>query len=432
MGTRRLSVGQVIVAGCLVVALVFGVTYAKVLMGPAQTPKIDTKGNPTLLGFQETAWPVDPNNADAATVTEWHVEGHHNFWFDNTTPSPVQVYLRDKTCKCTKVELVVLPEDLKDKPADERDRRAATEANLGWHVLDRDDNKGLTVPAHSAGGVRLTWKAERLGKERLAATLWNESGALNGDPITLAVNLDLVPAMQVCAEDDLKEATPEKEVPVGTLAAGDAQTVNLLAWSATRSEFSLKVKPPDEPCIQCGAPQRLSKEDCERLAKSGSKPVRCAYRVPVTVREHTEDGKQFDLGRFRKFIQFTSDPGIDPTSVAVGGMVRGDITVGTADDHDMVILGSFKEDEGKSKQLPVTTTEGKLELELAEAPEFLKVDLKEQENAGQLGKTWLLTVTVPPKGLTGEIPRHTRIVLKTKGERPRRLSIPVTGNAYVP
>jgi hypothetical protein len=362
-----------------------------------------------------------------------HVEGHHDFWFTNRTASPVEVFLKEQSCKCTKVQIAVLPDDLKDKAQDQLDRLVADGAKLDWRALDKNVNKGVTVPAHGAGGVRLNWKPEQLGKVRLTATLWTESGgALSGDPVDLAVSLDLAPPLMVSPESDLKDANPEREIDVGTLAAGDTRTVNLLAWSATRDHLKVKVQPPAEPCIECGAPQELQKAECERLGKRDNRQVRCAYLVPVTVREHTEDGKMLDLGRFRKTIQFTTDePGVEPAALAVAGMVRGDITVGTPEDHDLINLRSFKWDEVKEETIHLTSPDGRLQLEVADHPDFLEAVLKDVTPKGQVGKEWDLTVRVPPKAVNGEV-RRARIVLTTKGDHPRRISIPVTGIAYVP
>jgi hypothetical protein len=49
-----------------------------------------------------------------------------------------------------------------------------------------------------------------------------------------------------------------------------------------------------------------------------------------------------------------------------------------------------------------------------------------------VGKNWRLHVEVLPDRVRGEFPRDSsKIVLKTKGDKPRRLTIPVRGNVYV-
>ena len=77
---------------------------------------------------------------------------------------------------------------------------------------------------------------------------------------------------------------------VGTLLAGDVKTINLLCWSFTRPAFTVKPEPPDDPCLTCGEPQKLSEDDCKKVTDTNAipSPILSAYRVPVTVRERTE------------------------------------------------------------------------------------------------------------------------------------------------
>jgi hypothetical protein len=433
MGKRRFSVGQMIVLGVLVIGLVFGVTYLALKAGTAQPPRPvapPSPNGPGLLVFSETQWPTDetnPANTEAAAIAETKAEGHHDFRFTNSTANTVELFLHEKTCKCTSVEAVLLPEAAKDTtPA------AADAAKLDWHVIE-PHAKGFPIPGHSAGAVRLRWNPERLGKDRLSAMLWTDAGAASGEPITLSVNLDLVAPLMVSAEDDVKVGPVDNDVYVGTLAAGDVRVVNLVAWSATRPKFDLKVEPPDHPCIQCGEPKPLDEPERAALGKKAKHKVLCGYRVPVTVREETADGKQLDLGLFRKFVKFTvTKGGIEPVAVALAGNVHGDITLGQPEDHEIIDLKSFRQDREKSQPFILSTPNPKLELEVAEVPEFLKVDLKTEASPGQLGKSWQMNVTVPPGALTGPVPPRTRIVLRTRGDRPRRILIPVTGIAYVP
>ena len=151
-----------------------------------------------------------------------------------------------------------------------------------------------------------------------------------------------------------------------------------------------------------------------------------------SVSERTEDGTQFDLGRFRRQVVVSSEPGIDPVTVVVTGIVHGDVAVGGSEDRELVDLGSFERQEGATRHITLSTVNGKLELEVESSPDFLQAQLEEQaKDEGLLGKTWTLTVKVPPDTLAGPVPLYTAIILKTKGERPRRIRVPVIGTAYV-
>ena len=438
MGKRRLSVTQVVVLGCVVVLVVFVGTYTSILIGGGGTPP--PKGNPApqgppaQLAFDDTKWPLDLANPDAAAIWERHKKGRHDFWFENTGNAPVEVWLNTKNCKCTNVEIALLPDEMRGKVKAERDQFGAAAA-LEWHSLKQDDRKSFTVPPQKAGGVRLSWDSEKEARQSLVAELRTESGGVTGEPVSLRLGLDLVPAFVVTPEDNMKEGGRNADVPLGTIGSGDTRTVNLIAWSSTRDQFGLKVEPPEDPCVQCGKPVAVDKEECKNLAGQAEKPVLSAYRVPVTVSERTEDGTQFDMGRFRRLVKFTSDPGIDLVTVAITGIVHGEVTVGSAEDREVIDLQSFERHDGRSKTISLTTVDGKLELEVESYPDFLKAELKEvkpeEQGTGLLGKTWTLTVTVPPDGLAGPVPPHTSVVLKTRGDRPRRIHIPVIGNAYV-
>jgi hypothetical protein len=368
---------------------------------------------------------------------EWQAAGQRDFWFRNDRDDPVQALVNRVGCaSCTRVELCVLPEELKNLKPEELDARAQDPA-LSWQVLDPNDNKGLTVPAHAAGGVRLHWqKKERaFGPQVISADLETESRKTLGHTITLRASLAFVDPVMVGSEDVLKEAPKEgKEVEVsfGTLLAGDVKTVNLLCWSFTRPAFTLKSEPPDYPCVSCGAPQKLSADECKKVGEAIPTPILCAYRVPVTVRERTADGRQLDLGRFRRHVKFTTDAIQETGDTTISGVVRGDITVGTDKERDLVLLGSFERSQGTTKDVTLTTERAGLNLEVESKPEFLTAELREEQGLGLLGKTWTLSVTVPPDTtLSGPVPPHSYIVLRTKGDKPRRINIPVIGNAYV-
>jgi hypothetical protein len=150
------------------------------------------------------------------------------------------------------------------------------------------------------------------------------------------------------------------------------------------------------------------------------------------VRERTADGRQLDLGRFRRHVKFTTDAIQETGDTTISGIVRGDITVGTDKERDLVLLGSFERSQGTTKDVTLTTERAGLNLEVESKPEFLTAELREEQGLGLLGKTWTLSVTVPPDTtLSGPVPPHSYIVLKTKGGNPRRINIPVIGNAYV-
>jgi hypothetical protein len=442
MRTASVTIKQTVLLIGVVVVLVFLVTYATTVLRPTEntnikTPSSAAAGSEMQLAFASAMmWPAPTSDKPEPLPApwEWQAAGQHDFWFQNNRDDPVQVAVNAVGCaSCTRVELCVLPEDLKRMKPDQLDAHAQ-DPGLTWQVLSPQDSKGVTVPAHAAGGVRLHWqKKERAsGPQTISAELETESHRSVGQSITLRVGLAFVDPVMIAAEENLKEASKGSEISVGALLAGDVKTVNLLCFSLTRSAFKVKAEAPADPCITCGTPEAFTAEECRSASSALPTPILCAYRVPVTVRERTDDGKQLDLGRFRRHVQFTSDAVSENGDAVLTGTVRGDIMVGTVErERDLLLLGSFERSVGTTKEITLTTEQANLNLEVESKPEFLTAELHEEKGAGVLGKTWTLSVTVPPDALDGSIPPHTYVVLKTKGAKPRRVNIPVIGLAYV-
>ena len=430
---RSFSIRQLVLLGLGVVTVVFGVAYARMYIGTPPPPTGADKVKAAQLTFSSVLWP-DEATDQSGPPYELHVAAHHAFWYRNDTDKPVEVSLISKTCKCTKVEICTLPPDLQGAAAEALDRQAES-PSLAWKKLEAEEGRPFTVPAHAAGGVRLNWKGESLGPKGLAADLHTDSAGVAGDPIHLEARVNFVLGMRVSAEDHMKDAPLNTDVSVGTLEERGTRSLELLCWSATRDHFDVQVEaePPADPCVTAGKPAPLSKAECAALGPQ----IRCAYRVPVTVRERTPDGHQFDLGHFRRYFRFTSpQPGIEPFSFGITGVVRGDIVVKGHDDRNHVIpdqvpLSSFEREEGAQADVTLTTDRNGLDLEVESHPDFVKVQLKEEKGAELIGKAWTLHVEVPPNTWVGPIPHGSDIVLKTKGDHPRRIRIPVTGNAYV-
>src|SRR5262245_36617208 len=122
--------------------------------------------------------------------------GHHDFRFTNPNDQPLELGLNSKSCKCSKVEALILTAE------DEKQIRnlytigsavqtVATAAGPWYPLapavaaegavqqyLDRADHwqaledagaKVAKVPVRGSGYVRLSWQAKQLGPERLAA-----------------------------------------------------------------------------------------------------------------------------------------------------------------------------------------------------------------------------------------------------------------------
>lgn len=382
---------------------------------------------PPQLNFIETVWPSDAEGR-IARDSELHVAEHHDFPFRNEGDTPVQIWLQARSCACSRIELGLLPcVSLGETSLASIGRAEAR--SLIWHPLTQEDGKGVTIPAHAAGVVRLGWRGREPGLHRLVVNLRTAPDRMTRMPIRLEVIRNFVEPVQVSSEDNLK-GPPGDENWVGTLGPGDVRTIRILVWSSTRTNFDLAEQPPTDPFITWGRPESLSTAECERLSLRDGKEVRCAYRISVTVREQAVDGTRLDLGRFHRDVQLTRATGLDPTTLSLGGIVHGPVTVGSPEEGGRISMGSFQRSLGRSRQITLAAEASVPGLAVESYPPFLKVILREEPKEEAHGKVWTLTVEVPPDSLIGPLPPDSNIVLRTTDDRPRRICIPITGCAY--
>src|SRR5262249_42480882 len=147
--------------------------------------------------------------------------------------------------------------------------------------------------------------------------------------------------------------------------------------------------------------------------------VVCAYRISVTIHERLpNNGKQLDLGPFQRKLLLTTDQEDFPTlELAVQGMVRGDVTVGTESERDMIVLKTFPFRKGKEVTVPLESNQPDMKLTIdSKKPDYLRVQLTERADLASPGKKrWDLTVTVPPNSPAGQL-KDCFVKLKTNTE----------------
>jgi hypothetical protein len=178
----------------------------------------------------------------------------------------------------------------------------------------------------------------------------------------------------------------------------------------------------------------LNDAERDQLAKQQESRVLCGYRVDVTVHERISDRVQLELGPFLRRLQLATDLMEEPIGPLLSGVVRGEVQVGTPEDNDRIDLKSFPAEQGTRKQVPIITEPGTdLIGEAIECdPDFLKVQLVQRQPAKDgNGASWALQVEVPPGRAFGTLPLQSAIYLQLRGNPPRRIRIPVVGNAYV-
>jgi hypothetical protein len=469
---------QVVLLLLVVVALIFGVTFATMYVGqqaknPTRGPKNDSSGNLSLqLSFASTAYPEGevPATEDRPArprfyteehrlVTEFGQRGHCDFWFVNPHSQEVRVGVLEKNCTCSEVRPYLIPEGeqaltallaaglaplgqdqaagavacrlshLADFACGDAILRGVAERAKPLEEMAQGNREGAAVPGKSFGFIRLGWEARRGGAvafrpDQYKATLWMQNRDRGGHA-TLEVAATLAEGLSLDVP----------ELDVGSLVADEVSRHVVRCWSVTRDDFDLNVTSTGEPFIQVGPREPLTSEDRAQLSARSHAVVRSGYRYPVVVREKTEKGAHFDEGPFNHALVFKPVQKVNlgaPLEVPVRGRVSGDIVVGSGD--QAVRLQPFKVRDGTSVEVPLHTARADLNLSVERVPPFMTVRLSEPKREGGR-KTWTLTLEIGPNKVSGSFPRaeseqlrDTAIYLKIEGA-DRRLRIPVSGNA---
>jgi hypothetical protein len=452
------------VALLVVVGLVFGIAFFwQYLSGTTADPN---KGGTPLppvssgaempLQFPETIVEWHP---ESAGQFELHTVGYHDFWFSNPHDVPVTVRIHLVNCKCAKVEACPLATDaaaqvrrwqiaaglfpalqvhggllsvLPQLVVDDTVMRAALGVKLNWTLLDGTPNSYIRAEPKNAGVVRVYWEAKELGLKRVVAEL--ETQAETGSSRALTRPRLEVPTQLVPPVDFDPKGPP---IAVGDLGNRESREVSFWCWSPSRAAFNLSAQVlgrgrlPD-PCFVCSI-RPMTDAEREEVAASQRTRVVSGYRVAVVVHERVSDKQQLELGPFMRRVALTSDPDVDLSGPLLKGVVRGQVQVGTPEDDDKIDLKSFPSERGVMREVPVAVDPGaELLSEVIERdPDFLKAELIEKQKAREgSGSLWMLRVEVPPNTAFGSLPFQSAIYLTLRGNPPRRVRIPVSGNAY--
>jgi hypothetical protein len=470
---------QIAVALLVMVGLVFGVVFFKnYLSGTTPSPSANAPTAPTQGVNAPLIFPVpypDKDKPDAVgTIVDWkprsagefelHTTGHYDFWFDNPHDWPVNIRVDSVNCTCARVEACTFPTEEGQRfrrwqvasgvfPALQahcglpgvlgqlfRDVAAPHPdlvVNLKWKVLLTADKKdtaaSLVAPPKGAGIIRVYWAAKEEGLKRVTAQLVTHPEGVTPaaeDKPRLEIPTKLTPAMRF---------DPPLSMAVGDLAGRDTRDAVVLCWSPYYAAFNLKARVlnrdrQEDPCITC-AVRPLTDAERDELAQRQESRVLSGYRVDVKVHERISERQMLELGPLMRRVQLVTDLLPDPAGPLLTGVVRGEVQIGTPEDNERIDLKSFPAEQGKRKEVAVVTEPGcDLESGAIECdPDFLKVALVQRQAAAKdgSGAVWTLQVDVPPGRAFGPLPSHSAIYLQLKGNPPRRIRIPVLGNAYV-
>jgi hypothetical protein len=237
------------------------------------------------------------------------------------------------------------------------------------------------------------------------------------------------------------EMSPDR-FHVGVLGPGDTGQAKFHFWSPTRDDVVMDVKDPhtdglvvvQKRALDAAERARLQKELLGEKDRTGEKintRVRCAYEVIVTVHEQKGE-RQLDQGPLHRALDVEMENSADvlPPLLIVGVVKGSQVQVGGVEDQGRVQLKSFKAADGARKTV-VIRTDHATELAIEKhAPAAVEVKLKEstkEKTATQ--RKWLLEVYVPPNAHYGPFDEDHVIQLRTSAKPPRRIRIPLVGNA---
>lgn len=436
---------QVTIALLVVVGLIGLATFASqytrtsiTRTPPSDTP-VATAANVSPLTITERIAVWSAGDSQYTEEMEKGSKTHYDFWVSNPHAQPVTVTLLHKSCICTTALLGLFsPEDLSAarkllaEPV-KRPEASALLARVQWHPLF-EGTKEIPVTVPPADGadpqpaiIRLEVEGRDNGAKRLTADIQHQLPDGSTEVSRFEVPVHVVSGLQVSPST----------LSVGEMKANDRRDLEFLAWTPTRNAVAVKVEEPTgDPCIAIAPPEHLSAAEAEKAGKDmmAANPgmahtrIRDAYRIKLTVFERRA-GRQLDLGPLSRRVVLNTGTNTE-TTVTITGMVRGEIRIGDASDKDRVDLGSFRADHPHDKTVIVSSLEPGLKLGVdSKAPEELQVQLQEQPPDGG-PRRWQLTVSVPAGTLSGPLSADSAVVLRTQAEPPRRIRIPVTGNAF--
>lgn len=402
---------------------------------------------------------------------ELHTPGHHLFLFRNAEQGPVLTGLAEKNCVCSQVEMCALTEAetrrfhahsacthlltaasrqpvLGAHPAgwaghlwdahllewsaghqwDAKKEQWTAKAVSPWQSLVEQKGELVKVSQGCVGLIRVTWKGDKENPIRLTADLLHQDAERAGAARAhnrLEVALAFVPTIRL----------HPPFVENLNLTPRDTAEREFICWSSTRSKFSLEPsKDSQHPCFEITMTP-LTDEERAKWKPLLKSRILSGYRVKLKIHERRTDREQLDIGLLRRKLEFVSDATTSPLVVLLAGNVRGEITLEGSTDKDRLALETFPARSGVKKQFFLQGENSTIDLlpEITiEPPElrYLSVQLDKDAEASRGGRTvWSLTVAVPGGNPSGRLPRDSAIILKIKGDPPRRVRIPVTGTA---
>lgn len=442
-GKPRSVVGTYVLPVALFVAIVGGIAYLTQNVtgkrsGDTPAPIAKSADAPMVLAFDRTKaiWeetrldekgdPLDPY------VLEWEKgdTGHYDFPFRNKTDQPAEVGFLRPSCDCTSMQALILDADqsakVKKAQVDTPFAAKLVSDDAPWTEMKVDEKAGVVVPPKAEGILRMTWngRKEPGSRLRLSVFMWiqPQGNFSQRQIVNLEVPIIVSPPAVLHTET----------INVGAINPKGKAEASVLIWSPTRESFTLKCDNADPltdvtfrplPPAECKAVENDFRQN-KRTTR-----VRSAYVMKVVLHEE-RDGKQMDLGPFRKTLPLQiENAAVDIQKPTFAGIVRGDVEVGSADDRGRINLKTFRSVDGARASTPVWT-ETKVALEIAMvSPTFLETKLTKPKDDSAARPRWTLELAVPPGKWVGSFGDDAVITLKIATDPPRFVRIPISGTS---
>ncbi|NBR04531.1 MAG: hypothetical protein EBT92_02060 [Planctomycetes bacterium] len=398
---------------------------------------------------------IYPSDGISALENEFKMGGMQDYLYTHDGLLPLKIGLDSKNCTCTSVLLFELPKDwvknnstkdvsgktnlLKIEEAlSKPDVKSVLEKQITPVALEKNEQPVLN--SGSVGWIRLQWKTEKMGPNRLTANIWmGKKGGGNESRLEALVNVQaalIVDPVEIVV-DVLSPLVSEKKVA-------------FKCYSSTRKSFDFIVRmtrPRPDETIQIGKPIPLTSEELKNDEKLfNGTPLLSGYLVPITASYSVPGGKDLmELGPFSRQIEFIitknnqkdleSDTRVE---TKITGKVEGEFRILDAEQRGRLSMGVFQRALGVKKDLKIETElQGiDLELDLAKTTSFLKVKPVPGWPQDLLGRrTWKYSIEISPNTVSGPFPRDdeffrdSSFYLKSKGNASRSIRIPVEGRA---
>lgn len=429
------------------------------------TPVTTNEGPALSFPRQQSSWPytrelrgIDPADDSVVGDSEVHVTSHYDFWFANRLKEKVAVTLKTSNCSCQEVRMAMVPSDVQQQAESLgmlaglpglgqthvaglcqllmlTRMWAATDSDGNWFTFSMGDSqKAYTVPpldetrGPAFGILRMYWTGRTPEQKRLTAQILTQLPGQNAVPVDFLVVTNIVPAFRASTGS----------INLGDIDQNQERSSEVILFTTTRPrlDLGLQVFGKATKCFEVKGPEPIPPAEFaqleSQLTPSGSpKPkITAACRLRFHLRESTAD-ERLDQGPFVRKLEVAGEAG--KLILTVQAQIRGDIRLlgaGADADYQTIRIGNFPAHAGATKSVFLETT--RLGVRLVELPkersEHLKVQLEPDTASGNQGR-WRLTITVPGGVFNGELPNNCGVVLQTNDSPPRRIRIPVVGNA---